>query len=148
MSRPLIIGQAPSRLSDPTEPLSERSGARLSDLCGISVPEFLAGFERRNLIEEWPGKAGKGDRFVGLPEARRLAETCREAAAGRRVVVLGFSIAAAFRLTGPSLTFAAHWGGSFAFCPHPSAVSRWWNDPANGARARAFWRELASTPGP
>jgi hypothetical protein len=108
------------------------------------MPEFLAGFDRENLVPSWPGEGqGKGDRYVGVREGRALAERYRRAVSGRTVVVLGFINAAAFGLTGPALTFAPHWGGRFAFCPHPSGVVRWWNDPANEERARVFWKILA-----
>lgn len=145
-SRPLIIGQAPGRCrpGDPGEPLAGRSGGRLASLCGLPLPEFLARFERDNLLTEFPGKAGKGDRFTSPREARRLAERFRPVVEGRRVVVLGFSTAAAFQITHRALVFAPYWGGLFAFSPHPSGVSLWWNDPANAARARAFWSALAS----
>ena len=141
--RPLIIGQAPSMEHGEDEALSGRSGERLARFCGLTIPEFLETFDRENLVETFPGKAGKGDRFPGPREARRLAERSRPGVGGRRVVVLGFSTAAAFDLTHPTLTFAPHWGAEFAFSPHPSGVSRWWNDPENLRRATAFWVELA-----
>lgn len=144
--KPLIIGQAPSRLSDPVEPLSGRSGRRLADLCGLSMEAFLDAFERRNLVNEWPGPAdGDGDAFVTAGEARRLAQSFRPVVRGRRVVILGFSLAAGFGLTHPAMTFAPHWEGEFAFCPHPSGVSRWWNDRGNEDRARAFWASVAAS---
>jgi hypothetical protein len=142
--RPLLIGQAPSRCSDPTEPLSGATGRRLAELCGLTLQEYLFVFERRNLLPEWPGKAaGKGDRFVGLVEGRRLAEACRPVCQGRRVVVLGFSTAKMFGMVGPALSFSRHWGGEFAHCPHPSGVNHWWNEDVNLERAGRFWRRLA-----
>ncbi len=145
--RPLIIGAAPSRRSNPEEPLSGRSGRRLAALCGLPIEAFLEAFERRNLIDEWPGpkQDADGDAFVTAREARRFAESFRPVVRGRRVVILGLSVAAGFGLTHPAMTFAPHWGGEFAFCPHPSGVSRWWNDPANEERARNFWSGLAAT---
>lgn len=143
---PLIIGQAPSRMSDPDEPLSGNSGRRLAALCGLDLRTFIDGFERRNLLSRWPGSStGAGDRFVGSAEARRLAESTRPLLGppDRKVIVLGFATAAAFGLTQPALTFAPHWGRLFAFCPHPSGVSRWWNDPTCEERARTFWAALA-----
>jgi uracil-DNA glycosylase len=60
--RPIIVGQAPGPNTDPLEPLSGRSGARLAELCGITHPEFLARFDRRNLLPKFPGRSGgKGD---------------------------------------------------------------------------------------
>ena len=137
----VIIGQAPSRVSDPREPLSGRSGARLAALCGITLPEFLDRFDRRNLLDAWPGKAGKGDVFVGRGEARLLADGLRAALAGRPIVLLGANLAAAFRSTEPAFRFSP---SRIAWSPHPSGISRWWNDPANEERARRFWRSLVS----
>ena len=74
--RPLLIGQAPGPRSDPAEPLAGRCGARLAGLCGIGQDEFLRRFERVNLIDRFPGKASKGDRFP-LDEARWRAAMLR-----------------------------------------------------------------------
>lgn len=141
--RVLIVGQAPSRLSDPTEPLSGRSGERLARLCGLDLPSFLARFERVNVAPAWPGKAGKGDRYFGAREARRVADDLRSLTAGRSIVVLGSANAAAFRLTVPAFRFQQVGDARIAWSPHPSGVNRWWNEPENEARARVFWRQLA-----
>lgn len=141
--KPLIIGQAPSMEHGEDEALSGRSGARLASFCGMTLEQFMAMFDRENLVRTFPGKAGKGDRFPSRNEAAGLTERFRTVVVGRRVVVLGFSVAAAFGLTMPALTFAPHWGAQFAFCPHPSGVNRWWNEPANLERATTFWRDLA-----
>lgn len=144
MTKPLIIGQAPSRRSDPSEPLSGNSGRRLAGLCGIDLATFLVRFDRINLIPAFPGAAEKGDRFVGAKEARALADALRPAIRGRRVVLLGFQVGAAFRFTGPAFA----WERSLeteavAMSPHPSGISLWWNDRWNAERARRFWSTLA-----
>lgn len=143
MNRVVIIGQAPSRRSDPSEPLSGTSGRRLARLCDMTLDGFLTTFERRNLIESYRGPALKGDRFVGLREARQAALALRPGLAGRKTVVVGFAVAKAFRLTVPPFAFVAHWETEFAFIPHPSSINLWWNEPANEARARVFLRDLA-----
>lgn len=119
MSRVVIIGQAPSRLSDPSEPLSGNSGRRLASLAGLSLPEFLDRFERRNLLDAWPGKAGKGDAFVRAGEARALAESLRAGLATRRVVLLGTAVARAFGLPGGSLRVPPLLGGLVRDVPAP-----------------------------
>ncbi len=140
----LIIGQAPSRTSDPGEPLSGKSGERLARLCGISLSQFICRFDRENLLPAWPGeRAGEGDSFIPVREARELAQRFRRAVSGRRVVVLGATLCCGFDLTQRAFEFAPHWEGEFAWSPHPSGVSRWWNDPENARRAGEFWRELA-----
>jgi hypothetical protein len=141
--KPIIIGMAPSKTSDPRQALSGRSGARLAGLCGLSLEEFLDTFERYNLLPGWQGRAGKGDRYLSVPEARAQAERVLEALSGRRVVVLGAINATAFGLRWPKLEFRGFRGGAFAWCPHPSAINLFWNDPANFDAARRFWTELA-----
>jgi len=141
--KPMIIGQAPSRTSDPGEPLSGNSGRRLADLCGIEFAVFLETFERKNLVDSYPGAAAKGDLVVDRVSARELAGRFRPMVTGRRVVILGLSTAAAFELTHRAFLFAPHWNGQFAFSPHPSGVNLWWNDAENEKRARAFFSELA-----
>jgi uracil-DNA glycosylase len=146
--RPLLIGQAPGPRSDPLEPLAGRCGARLAGLCGIEQAEFLERFERVNLLDRFPGKAGKGDRF-DINKARKKAIDLLlfGQMENRRVVMLGANVARTFGF--PPATEQLLWsvtdGGGFhvAFCPHPSGVSRWWNEKTNVAKALLFWRELA-----
>lgn len=146
--RPLIIGQAPGPNTNPLEPLSGRCGERLAELCGLGPRAFLDRFERRNLIDRFPGSAGKGDRFP-LPAARRAALITSRSFAGRDVVLLGDGVARAFELwqVVPRLHWLHDemWGASrLAVAPHPSGVSRWWNDQANAEKARRFWSRLAA----
>ena len=61
-TRPLLIGQAPGPNTDPGVPLSGASGRRLAALCGLGLDEFLALFDRANLLPEFPGKLGKGEK--------------------------------------------------------------------------------------
>lgn len=147
MIRTIIIGQAPSRLSEADEPLSGRSGKRLAELCGVPFPDFLSAFERLNLHERWPGKAGKGDAF-DRAEAGRRAFVIHHSVGRRRMIFLGWNVARAFGFTGraPLLTWIPNEPQTVAISPHPSGVNRWWNDPANLERARRFWREAARGP--
>jgi uracil-DNA glycosylase len=138
----VVVGQAPSRLSDPREPLSGASGRRLAELCGCTHEQFMAAFERRNALDEWPGSAGKGDAFVGLRAARMIADRIAPELEGRRVVLLGFVLADAFGLSRAAFEFTEHRGASYAFSPHPSGASLWWNTKSNVERARAFWTKL------
>lgn len=148
--KPLLIGQAPGPATDPGRPLSGRCGARLADLCGLELESFLNRFERVNLIETFPGKAGKGDAFP-IEQARlgavRLMTSGRLFC--RRTVFLGGNVWRAFGWPGEIAKVPLFkWAGGMqpmmmAFAPHPSGVSRWWNDPANEERARRFFRRLA-----
>lgn len=147
----MIIGQAPGPRTDPKVPLSGRCGARLAALCGLTLDEFLDRFHRVNLIERFPGKQAKGDAFP-IDEARRGA--IRLLTEGWldhrwRVVLLGGNVVRTFGLAADlekplafyTLGFAH---GGAAYCPHPSGVNRWWNDPANERAARKFWRALCT----
>lgn len=143
--KPLLVGQAPGQhIVDPDTALGGRSGARLASLCGLSIEDFLERFERVNLVDYFPGKAGKGDAFpldIGMRKADEIMAD--PANSGRHIVVMGGAAMMLFRLTGPSLTFAPHAGALYAWCPHPSGVNRWWNDSDNKIRARKFWTQLA-----
>ena len=103
----ILVGQAPSRNSDPSSPLSK----------GASVEEYLDAFERRNVLNAWPGRSMKGDAFP--MELARASVAAMEADLAWR-----------------------NWGslGERAVAPHPSGVNRWYNDPANVVAARDFFR--------
>lgn len=146
------MGQAPSRASGPVA-FDGRSGRRVAELCG--APELP--FRAVNLVERWPGpsRGGKGDAFP-MDQARRGAlRVARLIARERpaRVLLAGRRVAEAFGWRGaPLLAWAEAEvlvGGrpvaevAAAVIPHPSGVSRWWNDPANEGAARAFLADLA-----
>jgi len=64
-------------------------------------------------------------------------------------VLLGGKVAAAFYMhRRPLFRWLDEFGDGalVAVAPHPSGVSRWWNDPANLRRARRFWHKLARQP--
>lgn len=144
--RPIVVGQAPGSRSDPGLPLSGRCGDRLAALAGIAPEEFRRRFELTNLLDRFPGKASKGDLFP-LEEARvaALRMLLQGRLGARPVVLLGLNVEWAFGLAAdvPVLEWRPRLAVRIATCPHPSGVSRWWNDPANEADARRFWRRLA-----
>jgi uracil-DNA glycosylase len=139
----LIVGQAPSASSDPSEPLSGRSGRRLASLCGMTLEEFLRAFDRVNLLPEFPGKASKGDRFP-MAAGRSAAKAILAASQPRRCVLLGTGVWKSFGLPPSPAPFLWLPAGPrlFSLCPHPSGVNRWWNDPLNEGQARSFWLRL------
>jgi hypothetical protein len=145
VTRPLIIGQAPSRTSDPCAPLSGSSGRRLALLCGVPLPAFLNAFERMNLLSKYPGREAKGDRFPIRSARIRAAEIVASGTMLRpRVVLLGAQVAFVFGLKKiEPLRWYAQDDVGLAMCPHPSSVSLWWNDPRNMEQATLFWRALA-----
>jgi uracil-DNA glycosylase len=139
--RTLIIGQAPGRSGD-GEPLSGRIGKRLASLCGMTLEEYLAYFDRTNLLDYWPGAAARGDLFMSLRDSKLRAQAMRPKVEGRVVVLLGFNVSAAFEVKHRPLFFEPHWGGIFGVCPHPSGINMWWNQRQNVEHARLFWRQV------
>jgi hypothetical protein len=142
----ILVGQAPGRRSDPKEPFSGNSGRRLAALAGLDHAEFLKRFERVNLLDGWPGGGPhKGDSF-DLRAARDKADQLREGWKGRKAVLLGRGVAAAFRLVpddyGWFQPLEVPPGLEVAVMPHPSGISHWWNDPDNVQRAREYMLRL------
>lgn len=134
-----IVGQAPGPSGG--EPFRGRSGARLAALMGLASVEELA--DRANLVNvlsSFPGKAraGKGDAFP-LERARRAARRMRLAGT---ILFAGKGVARAFGIGGAEYFEwrAIDAATTAAVIPHPSGVSRWWNEPGNEERARAFLR--------
>lgn len=144
MSRPLVVAQAPSSRSDPSEPLSGASGRRLAALCGLELDGFLHRFERVNLLPYFPGRGPKGDHFhpdVARMAACQMTPRLRQ----RHTVLLGWHVARAFHMDQLELfTWQDEVGDGalVAVAPHPSGISHWWNEPANVRRAQRFWRKL------
>lgn len=143
MIRLLLVGEAPGRSPTLDGPLSGRCGRRLAALAGLPYEAYLEEVERRNLLARNPGRSGpKGDAFP-MREARARAWAFSRAHVGRRVVLLGRRVAAAFgRPNAAYLAWAllAPFSGAMVF-PHPSGVSLWWNDAENVLDARRALRE-------
>ena len=138
--RVLVLGEAPSRSSVASAPLSGRGGARLAALAGVAPAELPARFDLANLLPAWPGPgSGSGSAFPAA-EARRAAAALD--LAGRRVVALGGRVAAALGARGARFEVVEARGATVLLFPHPSGASRFWNDPASVERAgvalRAF----------
>lgn len=131
----LVIGQAPGR-GKPTAPLAGRAGKKLADLHGVAHAEFMATREVVNLLDRWPGKAGKGDAFP-LAEARERA-ALHDLSRWDRVVFLGKNVARAFNFRAPFLVWQSLDGVLCAVVPHTSGINRWWNDADNTEAARRF----------
>lgn len=139
--KPLLVGEAPSRTSDPAVPFSGRSGDRLRELLGRPLEDA---FEIRNLLAEWPGAAAKGSAWDrGAARERAVEITRLDWYRGRLLVAVGRRVARAFAL--PALPYLEVVGEKYpaAVLPHPSGVDRWFNDPQNVEAARAFLRSLA-----
>jgi len=145
VTKPLIVGQAPGRRSNPNEPLSGKSGRRLAALCGLDLPAFLDRFDRVNLVYGWPDERAKGDAFLGCVEARHAAAELAPRLARRRAILLGHRVAAAFHASDlPYFKWTRLGDAMIAVAPHPSGVNLFWNDPANVRTARRFWRSVSA----
>lgn len=139
--RALIIGQAPSQNGDPGRPLLDGStGNRLRSLLGVSIDEYTELFERVNLLQEFPGKSGKGDAFP-IESARQRAAELTSTLRRRTVLLIGGNVARAFGINSDYLKWTFQNGYWCMIVPHTSGVNRWWNEPANVELAR---RELTT----
>lgn len=106
--------------------------------------QYCRRFERMNLLDHYPGSAGKrGDRFP-MVEARMMAHEARKAMEGRIVVFVGLAVAEAFDSIGPKAFEWRRYAPGFrgAPIPHPSPINVFYNEPANAIRARRFFDEL------
>lgn len=136
----MLVGQAPSRRGDPEKPLEgDLVVRRLAGACGMGREEYMALTERCNVLRRWPGKSGKGDRFP-MRQAKTNARRLALRFGGRRVILLGRSVAKAFGLTVGYLKWV-NIGFDVAVVPHPSGINRWWNGARNKAAARRFMED-------
>lgn len=138
----LLIGQAPGRDGDPSAPLlGGRVGRKLAALLGMSNVEYGRRFARINVLDSWPGRSGKGDRFP-LREARVVAVAKLSTISGKRVLFVGFATASAFNFKHPPLRWEQFNGGKAAILPHPSGINRWYNNRKNVKKAVRFLRAM------
>ena len=114
----------------------QSSGARLATILGLTHREYRERFVRRNLLvqSKW-----------SVRQARFAALGVVAASEGAPLVLLGARVAAAFGFAFEPFTILnplgrdalVHGGGfRFAIIPHPSGLSRFWNEPHSYARAR------------
>lgn len=143
----LLLGEAPNRWQG--EDLLKRGHHTLfredlAEYCNLTKVEYYRAFVRANLLDYWPGRSGKGSAFP-MGEARSKANLVRPYLYSfTRIVLLGRRVATAFRLE--KLDWYQWWpagDSQVAVAPHPSKVSRYWNDPENVAAAKEFWSGMA-----
>ena len=143
---PIFVGEAPSK-SQPKAVV--HYGHVFGPMCGITAMQWYRRVRRCNVLEEWPGRQGRGSSFpMGL--AVPAAEALLPLLAGQDVVCLGKRVASA--LGAPRAPYCVWrslvWptlGGieaRLAIFPHPSGVNAWWNDERNRAQATLFMRRL------
>ena len=144
MTRVWLVGQAPSRTSDPARPFDGPTGRRLADLLGLPARALGHVFELANVLGAWPGAArDKGDRFPAREARAAAEELLARVPPGARVVAVGSGVAAAIGLDTSPLAWTACRGREAALLPHPSGMNLWWNERANREAAGAFLRAAA-----
>jgi len=145
VSKVVLIGQAPGKDGNPSVPLVGRPTRFLSKISGVKEEDILSATERMNVLDFFPGKNGKGDRFP-MPEAREAAKAKALTLEGKRVVMLGMNVRKAFGVK----TKLFEWGtvkvnGSVfhaGVIPHPSGINTLWNEEWVRRRARRFLRKV------
>lgn len=119
-----------------------RSVRRISEISGIDESELRSVFTFKNLLDYWPGYAEDGgsrfDPRAGSEAAERLRVKLRD----ERMILLGRRVERAF--LGEFRQPWFEWIGQYAVAPHPSGISKVWNDPEIVARAATFWQEAYS----
>lgn len=109
-------------------------------MAGCAPDDLPSTFELMNVLGSWPGRAssGKGDRFP-TKAARESAARMIPLFAGRRVIVAGIRVAAAFGMRGVAvLEWRESLDATVLVMPHPSGVCRWWNEASNVETARVI----------
>lgn len=148
--RPLLIGQAPGPNTDAARPLWPQplssTGGRMALHMGLTPEQFVSTFDRINLLNEFPGRWKRDDKFPQA-SARVAASAVRPLLARRKVILVGRNVAEAFGYCSNTLAFLqwerdmAH-DFHFAIVPHASGRNRWYNDPENLEKTRAFWKNF------
>ncbi len=141
-----IVGEAPSRTSDPKKPFEGRSGKRLAELAGLECPTLLR-YEATlvNVLQRWPGDGYAGEKGSHFPLAKAKRAAKRIELVGV-VILAGRRVATAFGMKDAEY-FQWHRTDRHGPCllvvvPHPSGCNRFWNYPENVARASAFMRRV------
>ncbi len=143
--KPLIIGEAPSKNETTPRPIEGRIGRRLARLAGLSLPEFLAHFDRVNLLDVRQDTAEHGftfDRLAAIDAAYRLQQTF---AHNQIILLLGHRVADAFGIVKRIYFIEQRFTvmrGEIRILPHPSGINRWWNDPRHMLEAETFMRRI------
>lgn len=149
LRKPRIIGEAPSKSSDPRRPFDGWSGRWLAKMAGLSgYLELAHAAHLENILKRWPGKGNAGEKGSAFPlkRARRAAKRIEFSGvmliAGRR----------AARALCPEISGADYfaWHRTDKHCipcllaviPHPSGCNRWWNYDENREIARKFFGQV------
>ena len=136
--KPFLIGESNPYGADPRFALYPEprgcAGWRLCHLVlHVQPHRYRHDFERRNvLVGKW-----------SAPRARDAAARLAAEIGDAKVVLLGAKVCAAFSLAFEPFTVVL---GRVAILPHPSGLSRAWNEPGAFERARQVLRDAGVLP--
>lgn len=149
---PVIIGQAGSNRGGSRHGTAmfpnprTTAGYRLFKMTGMTLDEYVSGFERFNTITRFPGQSGRGHKFpmdeASLNAKVHIITRCLNA---RRCVIIGKANAKAyFDVIGRALPEPLTWvsiglKGEWVWMPHTSGIVQFWNQPGNADRCRAVF---------
>lgn len=140
-----LIGQAPS--SDGSDNFSGRSGVTLSRWANVPFDLFHSVFKCVNLLDEYPGRAGKkGDKFPMQKAEEAALKLAPTIPPRTRVVCVGKKVAEAFGIDTKSrqpFIWFPHGDAEFSWMPHPSGVNLFYNNPNNVFTAKVFLARAA-----
>jgi hypothetical protein len=95
-----------------------------------------------NLIKRWPGPSASRNKGDAFPLERAARAAARLELGDGPVILLGKGVAGAFGARADFFEWFELRGRRAVVIPHPSGVSRWWNEPANRRRASRFIRSV------
>lgn len=139
--KPLLVGESNPYSVEPNYPKyalypypENSAGGRLCfKVLGLTRREYLARFDRVNLC------AGKWSMREAKERARAIENEW--ATGGRTIVLLGAKVCSAFNVKFHSFERHVVAGQGYVILPHPSGLSRAWNEPGAYERARAVLKE-------
>lgn len=155
--KPLLIGQAPGPNTNPDLPLfpvpKTSAGGRLQQMTRLTRGEYLARFDRINLLPYFPGKQKRDDKFPMTP-AKLAARVLKPLLAGRTVILVGRNVADAFEFPSefhdwvdwpvrrPCIVTRCPGLAHVAVIPHPSGRNHWYNKLENQEQSANFWEDF------
>jgi len=160
--KPLILGEAPGKgkaIVADLFPLSGPVGVTLCQLAGLEDEALSTRpgtsryghyywtlkrhYDLDNLLEEYPGRAGKGAAFP-VDVARQVAEQRRDEWHGKVMILLGARMKRVFftqRVPFYEWFWWPYYGTSVAAIPHPSGLNRAYNEQSHKDRARLILQQ-------
>lgn len=150
--RPVLffLGSAPSKYSK--VPFCGMTGRKLAEMAGVDPGNFPHVFQTWNIVRQWQGKNGKGDRFQPTRDDVALAYKqidCSIQLGVTHVIVVGQAGAKAMGVGyKPILQWfpklVAGRQSQWMVIPHPSGVNRFYNDPSNKRRVVRALRKIVN----